>query len=182
MTQWTLHNSNSWGPEKNVRVILSFELDDVFWMGKRRGSLGELYVLCDNSSYNCSSYAAFTVFSDPAPGIADPSQESADKPPGPILGFVQPYMDQIITSLPAEYQTILANKPIGLPPAYTVLVIIISTLATLVASCCCMFGVSANLYQFKHVCRPTRKLRNSIPQFGKTFLNMADQSAVAWFF
>ena len=32
-----------------------------FWMGKRRESLGELDELCDNSSYNCSIYAEFTV-------------------------------------------------------------------------------------------------------------------------
>ena len=30
-------------------------------MGKRRESLGELFELCHNSSYNCSSYAQFTV-------------------------------------------------------------------------------------------------------------------------
>ena len=30
-------------------------------MGKRRESLGELYELCNKSSYNCSSYAEFTV-------------------------------------------------------------------------------------------------------------------------
>ena len=29
-------------------------------MGKRRESLGEWYESCDNSSYNCSSYADFT--------------------------------------------------------------------------------------------------------------------------
>ena len=33
-------------------------------MGNRRENLGELYELCDNSSYNCSSYAEFTVFID----------------------------------------------------------------------------------------------------------------------
>ena len=30
-------------------------------MGKRREILGELYELCDNSSYNCSSVAESTV-------------------------------------------------------------------------------------------------------------------------
>ena len=49
------------GTRKNVRVIRNFEWDDVFWMGKRRKSLGGLYELCDNSSCNCSSYAEFTV-------------------------------------------------------------------------------------------------------------------------
>ena len=52
---------NSLEPETNVRVIQNFELDDVFLMGKRRESLEELYELCDNSSYSCSSYAEFTV-------------------------------------------------------------------------------------------------------------------------
>ena len=33
-SQWTLDNSKKWGPEK-----MFFELDDVFCMGKRRGSL-----------------------------------------------------------------------------------------------------------------------------------------------
>ena len=32
----------SWGPEKNVRVIRNFELDDFFKMRKRMESLGEL--------------------------------------------------------------------------------------------------------------------------------------------
>ena len=59
----TTVNSNSWGPEKNVRVIRYFESDDVFRMGKRSDSLGELYELCDNPSYNCSSYAESTVYS-----------------------------------------------------------------------------------------------------------------------
>ena len=35
----------------------------IFLNGKRRESLGELYELRDNSSYNCSSYAKFTVSS-----------------------------------------------------------------------------------------------------------------------
>ena len=30
--------------------------------GEKRKSLGELYELCDYSSYDCSSYAEFTVF------------------------------------------------------------------------------------------------------------------------
>ena len=30
-------------------------------MGKRKESLGELYELCDNSSYTGSSYAEFSV-------------------------------------------------------------------------------------------------------------------------
>ena len=36
------------------------EFRDVFWMRKRRERLGELYELCDNSSYNYSSYAEST--------------------------------------------------------------------------------------------------------------------------
>ena len=94
--QWTLHNSNSWRPEKmlglngissetmffergnegkvwgtctsyatiriiTVRVIRNFELDDVFEWRNWGKSLGELYELCDNSSYNCSSYTEFRV-------------------------------------------------------------------------------------------------------------------------
>ena len=52
------------GDQKNVRLIRNFVLDDVFWMEERRESLGELYALCDNSSYNCSSYAESTVCTD----------------------------------------------------------------------------------------------------------------------
>ena len=49
------------GIRKSFRVIRNFEIDDVFQMGKRKESLGELYELCDDSSYNCSGYAEFNV-------------------------------------------------------------------------------------------------------------------------
>ena len=50
----------AWDHKKYVRVIRKLETM-FFRMGKRRESLGELYVLCDNSSYKRSSYAEFTV-------------------------------------------------------------------------------------------------------------------------
>ena len=64
----TLYNSNSLalGTRKNVPGRRNFELDDVFRMGKRRKSLGikllcdNLREICDNLSYNCSSYAEFS--------------------------------------------------------------------------------------------------------------------------
>ena len=51
------------GDQKDVRVIRNLELVQCFLrMGERKESLGELYDICDNSSYNCSNYAESTVF------------------------------------------------------------------------------------------------------------------------
>ena len=47
-------------------------------MGKRRKSLGELYELSDNSSYNCSSYAEFTVVTTEGRDPVLPASVSSD--------------------------------------------------------------------------------------------------------
>ena len=51
------------GDQKKCWIYTEFRVRRCFLNGERRESLEELYELCDNSSYKCSSYAKFTVFS-----------------------------------------------------------------------------------------------------------------------
>ena len=44
-----------------ITLTVEFRVKPCFWIGKRRESLEKLYELCDNSSYNCLSYAESTI-------------------------------------------------------------------------------------------------------------------------